>query len=94
MGGISSAAPGRRWIDVQVEGLEVDQRLVVVRDGKPLRIRLASEVTIPLREAFTIDAPSFVRIEVHDDSGAIALGNPIYFAPGEDPSLLPAARTR
>jgi hypothetical protein len=85
MGATVRTGASRARVELIALGLAAGQRVVVVESGKRAR-------TIPVegpefRDWHVIelsrDGPALVRFEVHDETGPIALSNPIHFLQAE-----------
>ena len=83
MGASVAGSRGEVLVTLSATGTRPGQRLVVVESG----VRGASyavegaELRREHRLVLPADGPAFVRTELHDETGAIAISNPIHFLP-------------
>lgn len=92
MGQVVVTQRDSQLVTVAVQGGRSGQKVRVYVDGKG---RSEHEVTAaPFEHAFTLDTlgPTFVRFELVDPRGVVALSNPLYFTRRVPASGIPAAR--
>jgi hypothetical protein len=92
MGQVLSLGDAGTTLTYSADGLRPGQRIRIVRDGR-IGERLApSDRSFEFSEQIAGGEPTFVRFEVVDDQGPVALSNPVYLLPEPLPRGVPSAR--
>jgi len=83
MGDVLVRSPGSLEVTFHAEGLRADQSIRLIRDGASLGQFEVDGESWSRPVALSVDAPTFVRLEVLEGEAVVALSNPLYVEPVE-----------
>jgi hypothetical protein len=90
MGAVIRRGREESVVEARVSGLRDGQRVFWVEDGLRVEARRPNEGTFVDRRRVSAEPGiDFLRLEVHDEEGPVALSNPIYWTRGDGPKLPP-----
>jgi len=92
MGQVLVVGDAGTTLTYRAEGLRPGQRIRTVRDGRITGQLAPSGTSFEFSEPIAGGEPGFVRFEVVDDQGPVALSNPIYLQAEPAPDAVPPAR--
>jgi hypothetical protein len=74
-------SPGSLELTFYAEGLRADQSIRLIRDGASLGQFEVDGESWSHPMTLSVDAPTFVRLEVLEGEAVVALSNPLYVDP-------------